>query len=476
MDDLWACPSCHSLNVRSARRCYKCKEKRPTAAGANATAAAATPDVAAPAPEKPAAATTTPAPKKRRVIGRSAKSVAEASAATTTASPEVTAAPAEPADEPAPIEPAAEPAPLEPADEPALIEQAAEPAPLGVDEPALIEQAAEPAPLDVVDEAAPLAATNEASSADEVDEAAPLEAMAEPDPVELPDDAAPLEATDEAVEAETTDQSDEVDAAARLATVAGAAPEVEVTPAAARAQATPRPATVLPPVDCVACGTPIFTSDRYCASCGHRVGAPLAASGAVGASAFAARPVWPRDMATPIAPASRSSRLPFRPVAAILTGIALFAFGVFIGLEVLTPKPITAGRGTDVTLPTPSPTPIVHTFTVNVAIDESRGSHEDTLGTIAMGAPCEPSAGTFPDVRPGTPVLVADQAGTILAKASLSEGRKSGVSTCAFRAHASVPEATFYRIGIGDRTASVISIDELSHGGWTTDVRFVVTP
>ena len=29
LDDLWPCPFCHSLNVRSARRCYKCREKRP---------------------------------------------------------------------------------------------------------------------------------------------------------------------------------------------------------------------------------------------------------------------------------------------------------------------------------------------------------------------------------------------------------------------------------------------------------------
>ena len=176
-------------------------------------------------------------------------------------------------------------------------------------------------------------------------------------------------------------------------------------------------------------------------------------------------------MATPIAPASRSSSLPFRPVAAILTGIALFVFGVFIGLEVLTPDPIIAGRGT-----TPSPTPIVHTLTVNVAIDESRGSLEDTLGTIAMGAPCEPSAGTFPDLRPGTPVLVADQAGTILAKAGLSEGHKSGVSTCAFTAQAPVPEATFYQIGLGDRAKNVLAIDALSHAAWTTELRFVATP
>jgi hypothetical protein len=129
-----------------------------------------------------------------------------------------------------------------------------------------------------------------------------------------------------------------------------------------------------------------------------------------------------------------------------------------------------------VTLPTPSPTPIVHTLTVNVAIDESRGGLEDTLGTIAMGAPCEPSAGTFPDLRPGTPVLVADQAGTIIAKASLSEGRKSGVSTCAFTAEAPVPEATFYRIVLGDRAANVLAIDALSNAAWTTELRFVASP
>ncbi|HEY6568662.1 MAG TPA: hypothetical protein VIZ22_00140 [Candidatus Limnocylindrales bacterium] len=301
--------------------------------------------------------------------------------------------------------------------------------------------------------------------------------------------AAPSEALADAEEpapdpGEATDDEPPVDAAARLASVVGDAPDVAAAPelvatpepGATPEPAPPKPANMPPPVDCVACGKPIFTSDRYCASCGHRVGAPLAASGAVGASAFAARPVWPRDMATPIAPASRSSRLPFRPVAAILTGIALFAFGVFIGLEVLTPEPITAGRGTDVTLPTPSPTPIVHTLTVNVAIDESRGSLEDTLGTIAMGAPCEPSAGTFPDLRPGTPVLVADQAGTIIAKASLSEGRKSGVSTCAFTAKAPVPEATFYRIVLGDRAANVLAIDALSSAAWTTELRFVARP
>ena len=290
--------------------------------------------------------------------------------------------------------------------------------------------------------------------------------------MELTPDAAPVEPTDEAAP---------VDAAARLATVAGAAPEVVVAPVAAPEPAPAKPATLLPPVDCVSCGNPIFTTDKYCARCGHRVGAPVAGSPAAAATVVAAstvvsRPVGSRYMATPMSPAARSARLPFKPVAAVLTGIALFAFGVFVGVEVLTPEATTGGRGADVTGASPSPSIIVHTLTMNVAIDESKGSDVDTFGTIAIGEPCQPSAGAFPDIREGTPVLVSDQSGKILAKATLAEGRKSGVSTCAFAAHASVPEATFYRIGIGDRAANVVSIDELSHAAWATDLRFVATP
>ena len=50
-----------------------------------------------------------------------------------------------------------------------------------------------------------------------------------------------------------------------------------------------------------------------------------------------------------------------------------------------------------------------------------------------------------------------------------------GPAICTYGAKVSVPETTFYRITIGDRAAKVIPIAELSHAGWTTDLRFVAS-
>ena len=43
LDDMWACPNCHSLNVRGARQCYSCHAKRPRPGEVDAAPAAATP-------------------------------------------------------------------------------------------------------------------------------------------------------------------------------------------------------------------------------------------------------------------------------------------------------------------------------------------------------------------------------------------------------------------------------------------------
>ena len=83
---------------------------------------------------------------------------------------------------------------------------------------------------------------------------------------------------------------------------------------------------------------------------------------------------------------------------------------------------------------------------------------------------------SFSDIHAGTTVIVADQGGTMIAKSTLADGRKSGPGLCLYRAQVSVPDARFYRVGIADRPATVFSFDELTKAGWTSDVLFVASP
>ncbi len=193
------------------------------------------------------------------------------------------------------------------------------------------------------------------------------------------------------------------------------------------------------------------------------------------------RPVVPDVSWVTQVPPEPEPRGRVRLVAIAVAGLALLALVFVFGSAVLTPGG-SAGVGSGPTAAPPSltvgpsPTIAVHTLTLNVAVDESLGNTVDPLADVAIGEPCRPSRDVFPDIREGTVVVVADDAGAILARTVLAGGHKSAPGTCTFSAKASVAEAAAYRIIVGYRAPSVFPLDEVAGNGWTTDVQFVTTP
>ena len=214
-------------------------------------------------------------------------------------------------------------------------------------------------------------------------------------------------------------------------------------------------------VDCPSCGRQLFAADNFCANCGHRV-----SSKGVVAIPDAAR--------ANTSPAS-TTRMPFRPVAVAITGIALVAFGVLIGVTVLAPDRPTAAAS----LPpnaAASTVAEIHRVSVNVSVDETGGASVDPWATVAIGEPCPATEASLGDIGEGTSVVVKDEAGTLLARVPLPEGRKSGPGICTYRAKVPVPETAVYVFTVADRPATVLPIADLSSAGWTMDLRYAVLP
>jgi hypothetical protein len=216
--------------------------------------------------------------------------------------------------------------------------------------------------------------------------------------------------------------------------------------------------------DCAACGAPVASTASFCSNCGHPVGEAVVAASA-GIAKSSAAPA-----------ATSSARFPVRPVALIATALGLFAFGVALGATLFAPVPEEAPRGSGVPGVVASPSAAPHDLAVNVVLDETMGRDEDPWADVPIGAPCQPTGISFSDIHTGATLIVADQGGTILAKSTLPEGRKSGAGLCMFRSRVTVPDARFYRVGIADRLATVFAFDELAEADWTTDITFVAAP
>ena len=213
-------------------------------------------------------------------------------------------------------------------------------------------------------------------------------------------------------------------------------------------------------IACAACGSPVASTANFCSTCGRLVGEAAASA--------------PADVPAP-SPTS-SARFPVRPVALFATAVGLFAFGIALGATLFAPAPQEVARASGVPGVVASPSAPPHDLAVNVVLDETMGRGEDPWADVAVGAPCTPTGLSFSDIHAGTTVIVADQGGTILAKSTLPEGRKSGPGLCMYRTQVSVPDARFYRVGIADRLATVFAFDELAEAGWATDISFVAVP
>ena len=118
----------------------------------------------------------------------------------------------------------------------------------------------------------------------------------------------------------------------------------------------------------------------------------------------------------------------------------------------------------------------MHDLAVEVQVDQTLGADDDPWSDVQVGGPCEPVREAFSDIRSGTPVLVADESGAVVARSTLPTGRKAAPGLCSFVTRVPTPDASRYGIGIADRTAIVFSFDELSQAGWTTLIKYVEAP
>lgn len=82
-------------------------------------------------------------------------------------------------------------------------------------------------------------------------------------------------------------------------------------------------------------------------------------------------------------------------------------------------------------------------------------------GTFRQFPSCV-SASRFDDVAAGTPVLISDATARILGAAVLGLGRAE-VDHCVFAFTLSVPPAAGYQIQVGDRPATVVNKNEITH-------------
>ncbi|MBV8979465.1 MAG: hypothetical protein JO086_01050 [Acidimicrobiia bacterium] len=88
------------------------------------------------------------------------------------------------------------------------------------------------------------------------------------------------------------------------------------------------------------------------------------------------------------------------------------------------------------------------------------------LSRSAVGGPCK-GLGPESDLLGGTPVVLKDEDGAVLATGALDIGRVTDHSTCTFNfVVPSVPKNVMYRVDVGDRGLGALSHDELVAQGW----------
>ncbi len=80
--------------------------------------------------------------------------------------------------------------------------------------------------------------------------------------------------------------------------------------------------------------------------------------------------------------------------------------------------------------------------------------------------------GEFADLKRDTPVVVRDEAGSVLASGGLSRGSDT-LSTCTFAfAVGPVPVAASYTVQVGERPPATFTRDELAARRWTVSFDF----
>jgi len=92
------------------------------------------------------------------------------------------------------------------------------------------------------------------------------------------------------------------------------------------------------------------------------------------------------------------------------------------------------------------------------------------------GAPCMAADAGYADIHAGTPVLVRDTSGAVVASAALGDGTlrqqplRGRDDDCLFRFSLTVPERAEYRIEVSRRGAVAFSQADLERSHWTANL------
>ena len=99
--------------------------------------------------------------------------------------------------------------------------------------------------------------------------------------------------------------------------------------------------------------------------------------------------------------------------------------------------------------------------------------HDPIYGMRAVapiGGPCK-GLGRYDGILGGTPLVVKDAGGAVIATGVLDIGRVADGSTCEFALLAQVPDADVYQFEVLNRPVGNYRYDDLVARGWQTTLR-----
>jgi len=135
------------------------------------------------------------------------------------------------------------------------------------------------------------------------------------------------------------------------------------------------------------------------------------------------------------------------------------AFATFLGVAVLA----SCTRG--------SPPPSTHRLSGEYAV---HGVYPKSQ-PLTDGAPCSAVDVGYPDIHPGTPVVVKTTSGAVIGSATLGTGdlRLTGTfrNDCVYTFSLRVPDASQYQIEVSDRGAVSFSKDDMAKAHWKAELR-----
>src|SRR4029079_13279254 len=120
-----------------------------------------------------------------------------------------------------------------------------------------------------------------------------------------------------------------------------------------------------------------------------------------------------------------------RFIALAVRGVVVIAIVLIVGALMFIQRPRASQGATGLAAVTGS-SPALHDLAVEGHVDQHLRAGDDPWSAVQVGGPCEPVREAFPDIRSGTPVLVADASGAVVARPMLPAGQKSAPGLCTF--------------------------------------------